>query len=221
MQIKYVQGNVVVFEVDNTTYYMKRGNGYPEIFNTHLTPQVIYNVDNWFQAKTAQKYSYKNVCDMADAFAAGMAHSYNSQDLANIIGTTITMMRDALFNDGIIHDYHKHYWVEMMRPEKLGAYIQVLRDKFVAVRAEHGDAKLYDILCKLWKMSKRSRPADSGVFERMITRLHRTPEDPKQPDTVDIDSAIFHKICKDLLSKYAAIKDVDKSVIEKVQALNG
>ena len=189
--IKYVEGETVAFIINNQLFYLRQGPGVPQIFDENLKAQIIPNIDNWFQAKTQQRYSYKSVCDMAAAFAAGLQHSYTNDDLVWVIKRVVNATVKTIFQTDHAREFSRAYWVELMDPGKLLKLVEYIRSDFSSFSERYEPEELYNVLCRLWQFSNFYAPSESAIFETMIrTHLKRVPQSPRYPDTSNTDQEI-------------------------------
>ncbi len=219
LKIHYVQNNVVAFSLGFDLYFL-RCFPVPQIFNSSLTPQLIPNIDSWFQAKTQQRYSYRGFLDIVGGFVAGLGHTYSIAEIkALCVQTTLTAKKTILTE--LMSDYKKHFWVECLDPVKLeGMYAESVREKFDRLRQSLGDDEFYNYLCRLWKLARQYRPSIAVVFERLVDRLGRVADEPKYPDTKDLDDKLLKLVLGSVLEKVTdAHHGVSKEIQAKLEAL--
>lgn len=219
--IKYVERETVAFQINNELFYLRQGPGIPQIFNSNLRPQIIPNIDNWFQAKTQQRYSYRSICDMSAAFAAGLQHSYTNDDLAGISREVVNMTVKTIFQTDHAREFSRAYWIELMDPGKLMKLVSHIRSDFERFKKQHDQEELYNILCRLWQFSNFYAPSESAVFETMIrNRLMRTPQIPRYPDTSAIDDKVEKLVVGNLLGKTLnKFKGIPSELVSNVRKL--
>lgn len=219
LKIHHVQGPVIAFSLNFDLYFL-RTHPVPQIFDANLTPHVIANIDNWFQAKTQQRYSYRGFLDMMGAFAEGLKHTYSGQDLEHICRHAALAAKNFVLTERL-GDYSKLYWVEVLDPIKLETvHAPAVRDKFEHLRAKLGDEEFFNNLCRLWKFASRHRPGLAAVFERLIQRLGRLPQEPRYPTTDDLDKDLQRAVLVTVLERGAAVyKGVPADIQEKMGIL--
>lgn len=223
VKIKYVLGETIAFTINTDLYYLKTGPDYPQLFNSDLVLQIVPNIDVWLQANTQQRYSFRSICDMAEAFRCGLETAYTKQDMRIYAEMAIQAARDLLFQSERVSDYARLFWIEVMDPTRLeGSYARVLRENFDKIRTKLGDDRLYNHLCRMWRLCNFRRPSEAAVFERLIRRLGKLPQESRYPVTAELDGALKHdallKIWGRRLPQYKTVSD---AIIEKVQALQG
>lgn len=201
--IEYAYKKVVVFRIDVDLFYLKRGPNTPQIYDVDLRLMVVPNIDSWLQSKTHQRYSYRGVCDMADAFKAGLNHSYTHSDLEYICKVSSKYTIDIIFKTYIISEFSSAYWVELMNPIKIYKFIDILRTDFDKFRLKYGDDELYNILCRLWQFSNLHSLSETAVFESLIRKIGRIPQSPKYPDTSLIDSEVEKLVTEMVVNRNA------------------
>lgn len=220
--VRYVYSDTIAFSVGTELFYLKTGPDYPQIFDSNLNLQITSNVDIWIQTRTGQRYSYRGLCDMALAFRCGLETAYTKQDMRQMCESAIQAARDLLFQSERVSDYARTFWIELIDPARLeGHYATVLRDKFETLRENLGDDKFYNHLCRMWRLCNFRRPGEAAVFERLIRRLGRVPQEPQYPVTAKLDEELkrdaLTKIWGRQLPHYKAIPD---EIVERVHALH-
>lgn len=219
--IKYVENEIVALSIHGELFYIKQGPGIPKVFDEHLRSQTIPNIDHWLQAKTQQRYSYRGICDMAAAFAAGLKHSYTSDDLRWISAEVVASTVKIVFRTEHARDYALAYWVELLRPAQLFKFVEHIRSNFDKLKKRYDHEELYNILCRLWQFSNFHAASEAAVFETLIrTNLARIPQIPKYPDTTKIDQEIEKIIIGNLFGKAVTKhKGIDDELINNVKRL--
>ena len=213
-------GPYVAFSIDYDLYFM-RLEPVPRVYDGDLKPQVIPNLDSWFQAKTHQRHSLQSFRDMVGAFAAGLARSYSVGDLSSLAATTALATKLALLDR--MGEYGRYYWIEVLDPAKLETvWAENVRLKFDGLRARLGDDGFHNYLCRLWKFAVRHRPRAAAVFEKFIRRLGREPQDPVLPGTVELDGELVRSVLAQVLTRETPhYKGVPKPVQDRLEILNG
>lgn len=220
LNLHSIDGRFVAFSIDFDLWFAQV-EPFPRIYDADLRPQLIPNLDSWFQAKTQQRYSLQSFLDIVAAFRAGLSKSYSVNDLRAVAHRAVLAAKSALFER--MGEYGKHYWVEVLDPVKLETvWVPQIREKFDELRGKLGDDEFHNYLCRLWKFSTRHRPGLAIVFERFIKRLGREPADPKLPQTTTLDE----DLCKTVLSTVvgrdtADYRGVPANIQERLEILNG
>jgi hypothetical protein len=218
-KIHLVHNNIIAFSIDYDLYFLKT-LPVPQLFNADLVQQIVYNFDSWFQAKTQQRYCYRGVLDMAEAFADGLKLSYGLDDLRALTAATAVAAKNYVLTDRM-SDYRKHFWIEILDPAKLDTTVAVhLREKFDHLRSKLGDDAFYNNLCRLWRLASKLRPGAATVFEGLIRRLGRVPEEPVYPTTPDLDSDLVKSVLVLMLGRGVGLyKGIAPAIQDKVERL--
>ncbi len=220
LKIRLVRNGVIAFHVGYDLWFL-RTRPVPQLFNSALVQQIVYNFDNWFQANTHQRHSYQGFLDMAGAFEDGLRLSYSMDDLAALMASAAVEGKNYAIAERI-GDYRKHYWIEVLDPVKLESiHADAMRQNFEKFRQKMGDDRLHNNLCRLWKLARQHRPSAALVFEKLIQRLGRLPEEPRYPATTDLDADLVRAVLGRLMGKSLGVyKGVDPDVQQKVEALS-
>lgn len=215
-----IDGPFVAFNIDHDLWFM-RLEPVPRIYSEELKPQLIPNLDSWFQAKTHQQYSLQTFKQVVAAFRAGLAKSYSARDLREVAERATLAAKVALLER--MGEYGKHFWVEVLDPVKLETvWAAQIRSKFEELRAKLGDDEFHNYLCRLWKFASKHRPGLTVVFERFINRLGREPVEPRLPQTDDLDAELCRAVLATVLDRdTASYRNVPSHVQERLEILNG
>lgn len=196
-KILYVYKSLAIIKIDVEIYIIRMD--IPSIYNQQFQKLSTPNIDNWVQANTHQRYSFRNICDMAEAFRDGMQYSYHHDEIHRILNEGIILMRDTLFKDGFISEYSQLYWLEMIPPSKMRGYLESIGDNFENLKNKLGADRLYNHLCRVWQCTKRSNKPLLDLIERLIARLGKSPVIPQYPDTSVIDKQLNNVISRRLM----------------------
>jgi hypothetical protein len=215
-----VEGNFVAFNIDFDLWFMQL-EPVPRILDSDLKPQLIPNLDSWFQAKTHQRYSLQSFKDIVAAFKLGLSKSYSAGDLRAVALRTAMVTKQAVMER--MGEYGRHYWIEALDPVKLETvWAAKVREKFDELRAKLGDDGFHNYLCRLWKFATKHRPGLVVVFERFIKRLGREPQEPVLPQTDDLDAELCKAVLAVVLDRgIAAYRGVPEHVQQRLEILNG
>ncbi len=215
-----VEGNFVAFNIDFDLWFMQL-EPVPRILDSDLKPQLIPNLDSWFQAKTHQRYSLQSFKDVVAAFRLGLAKSYSANDLKLVALRTTIATKNAVMER--MGEYGRYYWIEALDPVKLETvWAAKVREKFDELRAKLGDDGFHNYLCRLWKFATKHRPGLAVVFERFIKRLGREPQEPVLPQTDELDAELCKAVLAVVLDKgIAAYRGVPEHVQQRLEILNG
>ncbi len=211
LSIHYSRDNLTVFSI-NLDYYFFQLLPVPKLFDDNLVPQIIPNLDSWFQAKTQLRYSYQNFLDMIIAFTDGYVHAYTHQDLEKICVEASLLAKRYILAERM-GEYSKHYWVEVIDPAKVEKYVQGIREKFDNLKTK---TNFYNYLCRFWKFTKRNCPQLTPVFEKFITRLDRVAQDPVYPRTDDLDSELLKFVIAKVLPTVSMPKGLPERIVDKL-----
>lgn len=217
--IKYVERETIAFMIDSELFYLRQGPGIAQIFDENLKPQIIPNINSWFQTKTQQRYSYRDVCDMAAAFAAGLRHSYTNDDFVRMGKEIVAATVKTIFQTDNSREFSREYWVELINLNKLQKLIEIFRSDFDKFKMQYDSEELYNVLCRLWQFSNFYAPSEAAIFETLIrTRLKRSPQIPQYPDTSNIDSNIEKIVIGNLLGKtHSQFKEIPNELVNNVK----
>ncbi len=212
MIIKYVQHDIIAFEINNEIWYLYL-KGVPYLYNKNLKRQIIPNIDNWIQSKTGLRYNYRSLCDMAAAFAMGANCSYTANDITNCSMHACHEAIDIIFKGPYINTYCKHYWIEILNLPDITKYQKIISNNFDNLRDNLGDDKFYKYLCRFRKTSIYLN-TDYSVFEKLIRKLGLEPREPQYPDLFVIDDLIKRNF-RDIPQH----KNIDPKIIENIEKL--
>jgi len=217
--IHHVHKDVAAFSIDFDLYLIKF-LPVPQLFDGNLKPQIIPNIDSWFQVKTQQRYCYRGFTDMVDAFRQGLQRTYSLGDLHRAAAEAVLATKMALLER--MGEHGKNFWVELIDPAKLeGVYAAKVREQFDRLRSKLGDDTFHNYLCRLWKFALRHRPGVAPVFERLIEQLGRTPEEPRLPTTHALDADLQKAVLAKVLAGHPTVyKGVPPAIQARIEALS-
>lgn len=218
--IQHVLGNVVAFTIDLDTYFMQL-QPVPRIFNNDLKPQFIPNIDSWFQAKTQQRHSHRGFQDMVTAFQGGLARSFSGDDMRVVAANAVLTAKLAMIEQ--LAQYRKHFWIELLDPAKLDSvWAPKVREKFEELRSQLGDDDFHNYLCRMLKFATQHRPGLVKVFERLIERLGRVPQEPRYPATIELDEKLVKAVLTNVTDKGTGFyRGVPEQLQRRLEMLNG
>lgn len=218
-RILYVTGPAMAFSLDNILYFF-RTQPFPQIFDGHLTPQLIPNIDSWIQNKTQQRHSLRSFTDMMEAFADGLSHTYSVEDLVDV-ARRATLAARTIITTQKLADYSRVFWLESLDPSKLeSVHLPGVRDNFESLRSKLGDDGFHNYLCRLLAFVTHHRPTLSPVIERLIQRLGKVSQTPVYPSTPELDIELQKAVLVAVLKKEPlAHKDVEPDIRAKLGAL--
>lgn len=218
--IQHVLGDVVAFSIDLDSYFM-RLQPVPRVYDNDLKPQLIPNIDSWFQAKTQQRYSHRGFLDMVAAFRCGLARSFSGDDLRAMAAQAAVTAKFAMLEQ--LAQYRKHFWIELLDPAKLeSVWAPRVREQFGELRAKLGDDDFHNYLCRLLKFATQHRPGLVKVFERLIERLGRLPQEPRYPYTADLDDQLVKTVLAGVVGRGVGFyRGVPDQLQRRLEMLNG
>jgi len=219
ISIRFVDNDVIAFEITNEVWYLKT-SGYPSVYDSRLIKQNFANVDSWLQSKTGHRYSYRTVCDMAEAFASGLRCSYDARDLIRIGDRICRTTASEIFQTKLVGEYRKIFWIESLDPSEIAEKSDQLRSNFDAIRDSIGDEELYNQLRRLWRFCFLRDLNATAVFEKLILRLGKTVRDPEFPDTTDFDDDLCDRVmAKNIRKDIPLFLNIPQEIMENVDAI--
>jgi hypothetical protein len=217
-KIHLVRNGVAAFSINFDLYFF-RSQPYPQLFNDDLTPQTIHNFDNWFQAKTHQRYSYRGFMDMVGAFEEALKISYSLDDLKALAAQAALAGKKYVLTERM-SDYRRFYWIEILDPIKFdSSYAELMRDKFEHFQQTLGTATFFNHLCRFHKIARKYSQTIAGVFERLIRRLGHIPQEPSYPLTDDLDADLVKAVLGQVVGQ-DVYKAVPRVIQDKIEALS-
>jgi hypothetical protein len=216
--IHHATKNALAFAIDFSNYFL-RIFPVPQLFNEALVPQIIPNLDNWFQARTHQRYSYRNVLDMMDAYLVGLSHTYSLTELEALTRHTIITTKNYLLTEKM-GEYSKLFWIETLNPAKIDAHIDSIRENFEHLATTLSKAEFHNNLCRLRMFVFHNRPGLVPIIERLIERLGGVPSTPVYPVSERLDKELQKTVVASVLANAACYKNVAVGINEKLEALS-
>jgi len=211
--IKYVIGEIVVFEVNNKLYYFKDGRNLPELYDEYLVKQIVPNMDNWLQTNTSQRYSLRGLRDMAAAFTDGLRCGIYEEDAIKFIKQAVQETKNTIFQSALTNDYAHAYFIELIDPIKVeSTHLPTISKNLQKLRKKCGDARLFNYLCRFWQLCNHHALGTAGVFENMIRRLGRTPTTPQYPNTTELDNDLLERVCHTVFKRQSLYHVPDEIV---------
>lgn len=207
-----MSGDIVVFDILGKVFYLDQ---YLRLlYNENGTRMVGISIDNWLQAETGQRVSYRGLCDMAVAFVDGMRFGYSATDVEQLIAKTTRESRKSIFESPLCVEYSQRYFIEVSDPIKLDTWFaNGIGKYFDDLLAKLGVDKFYSHLCRCWQACNYHRKSVVHVFERFIRKLGRVPAHPQYPNVDDLDSALVAKVmCSVLKDKQIISHEVLQNV---------
>jgi hypothetical protein len=219
LKIIYAEGKTAAFTIASELYYIKTGPDFPEIYDSKLKKQIIPNADYWLQAQTQQRYSFRGLCDMIDAFIDGVHHSYNFQDIQKIGGYVYDKTIAYAFRTNYTRSFAQLYWIEILDEHRIKGLVSKIKDDFDRFKTKYKPDQFYDYLCRLWQFYNFHIPGESVVIEKLINKLGKIPAEPQYP-IMDLENEIKeHVITRDLTIILDKFKGVDQKIKKNVIAI--
>jgi hypothetical protein len=222
LSIKYANEGVVCFIIEGETFYLKRHPGLPRLYDERGTVMFLANIDSWLEVRTQQRHSYRSLCDMADAFLAGLKSSYNKNDIDNMFNNCVLTTIKEITRKSWLYEYSLLFWIEVLGDDKIGQYLSSLRENFDTIAKKIGPKALSNDLTRILRtcIYRHSRNAD--ICDKLLSRLGPSVSDPTYPDTTKIDSEVLmstrESVGKSLSYFY---KDIPNEVVEMADAIQG
>ena len=191
LSIKYANEGVVCFVIDGDIFYLKRHPGLPRLYDCNGTVMFLANIDSWLEVRTQQRHSYRSLCDMADAFYAGLKSSYNKSDIDNIFNNCVLTTIKEVTRKSWLYEYSLLFWVEVLGDDKIGQYLKSLRDNFDSIASKIGTKALSNDLTRIMRACVYRHSRNADICEKLLTRLGKIASDPIYPDTTKIDSEVL------------------------------
>lgn len=215
IKIIYSHKYTAAFTIGPNLYYIKTGPDFPQLYDRDLKKLIIPNVDFWLQANTHQRHSFRNLCDMIEAFGDGINHSYNSGDLSEICGAVYDKTLSYIFKTGYARDFAGSYWIELLDENKMKKLVLKISQEFDVFKKKYED-RFYDYLCRIWQFYNMHIPGESVTIERLIRKLGKTPREPIYPEVPAEKEIRDSIITKDVMSVLDKCKNVSDDVYGNV-----
>jgi hypothetical protein len=220
IKIIYVLDKTAAFMLADELYYIKTVYGFPQLFDHSLKQLIIPNMDYWLQFKTQQRYTYRGLQDMIEAFADGLHHSYSREDISRICDHLYDATIDYIFKTKNVREFARLFWIEILEPEQVKKLVVKIKNSFDEFLEKHGSDKLYNYLCRLWHFCLMHSPSEAPVLERLIQRLNRSVMEPHWPTSDVISNVKGHIINVHLADKIKEYKGVPKVIKLSVDSIH-
>ncbi len=212
LEIKFVSGKTAAFTINNEMYYIQTGPDLPKLYNNQMRKLIVPNIDSWLQAQTQQRYSFRGLRDMMEAYTHGYAYHHNQDELAALSRKIYDLTIDNIFKTKHALDFANSFKVELMEPKQVPKLIQQIRDNFDTYDQKFGSDKFRAYLCRVWKYCNLHLPDMSATVESLIRRAGGETHEPHYPVTVH-ESEIF-EVIREEASNF--VKSVDKEAYNNV-----
>lgn len=219
MIIKYVSGEVIVFEINNQLYYFHDSPNLPQLYDQQLHKLIVPNLDNWLQHMTGQRYSLRGLRDMSTAFISGLQCGISDQQARQLIFNTITTTKNQIFQSALAIEYARAYFIELMDPVKIETtHLPMITKNFNQLLKKCGTTRLFNYLCRFWQLCNQHLPSTAVVFENLIRRLNKSPATPQYPITTELDNDLMDKV-RQIVLKKLSLYNVNDEIINNVHKL--
>lgn len=212
LEIKCVYGKTVAFTINSEMYYLQTGPDFPRLYSHEMKKLIIPNVDSWLQAQTQQRYSFRSLRDMMDAFVCGYNYHYSQEELTELVNKICGLTIDNIFKSKYALDFSNAYKVELMEPKQVPKLIQQMRDNFDQYNEKFGNEKFRAYLYRVWKYCNLHLSDSSAVVESLIHRAGGETQEPKYP-TLPAEVEIFNTIGKET---HGYVKTIDAEIYNNV-----
>lgn len=220
MDILYATEQVVACVIEQRRYYIQFGPDFPKIYDDTCKPLIVPNVDMWIQAKTHQRYDLRTLKDMTMAFIAGMRCAYSKSDVMKEAYNSCCITINEILTKGLIYDYTLVYWIEVLGNETIERYLKTIAEKLEYVMEKMGKDRLYNDLCRIYRICVIRQIDSKDVCENLIKRLGSVVREPKFPDSRKIDQIIMNnvktKVFEHVNNMY---KNVDDELIKVLKSI--
>jgi hypothetical protein len=219
MVIRFVVGEITVFEIDGKLYYFRDRRGLPELFDQNLTKLIAPNLDNWLQTMTGQRYSLRGLRDMSAAFTSGLQCGISEEQARQLISNAILESKNHIFQSALASDYARKYFIELIDPVKIEiAHLPTITKNFNKLLKTCGAAHLYNYLCRFWQLCNHHSVSTAAVFENLIRRLGKEPATPQYPITAELDNDLAAEVGRIVL-KNVSLYNVTADIVHNIKKL--
>lgn len=216
LEIKYVYKFTVAVSINNEIYYIRHGHDFPLVYNKDLRKLNIPNIDNWLQAQTQQRYSYRGVLDMAEAYKCGLQFSYNEDRIISLLKKYYVIIRNIIFNSSHNQKYIDNYKIEIMNNKQLENMTQDVNNKYDQYVEKFGIPKLQAYLNRIYSCLK-NRNINTQIIELLIKRTGINPK--LEIVQFDDQEIIQHTIEKCVNLGIIQCLNIDESIIKNMMTI--
>lgn len=180
---------------------------------------LIPNMDHWLQAQTQQRYSFRGLRDMMEAFSGGLKHSYARDDLRSVCEHIFDVTRDYIFKTEYARFYSAAFKIELMDPKQIPKLIDQIKNNYDDYRNRFGDDRFHLYLCRIWQFCNFHNPSESAVVESLIRRMDKQTEEPSYPKVEYEEEIKRHVLTRTLGSDLVKFKDIDDEIVKNVDKI--
>lgn len=141
-----VYNSVIVFKISEDLYYLR--SDLPALYDSGLNRMFIPNIDFWLQNHTQQRYNYRSLLDMAEAFTSGKESGFTSTEFVNLINRFMLSICEKIFRPRYAYKFIEVYWIECLGPAKLRKALHVFTENFDTFLNKLGHTVLFQRLCR-------------------------------------------------------------------------
>lgn len=219
MIIRYVSGEVIVFEIDNKLYYFHDSPNLPQVYDQQLNKLIIPNLDSWIQSQTGQRHSLRGLRDMAAAFSCGVRCGISDKQGRQLISNVVIATKQQIFHSALASGYARAYFIELLDPIKIeSAHLHPIAKNFDKLLKKCGPDRFYNYLCRFWQLCNQHSSSMAAIFENMIKRLNKQPTTPQYPTTTELDNNLVAEVHRVVL-KNLSLYNVPDEIVHNTQKL--
>jgi len=212
--IKHVHKRTAAFTINGELYYVKTGPDFPVVYNKKLEKLIIPNIDLWLQAQTQQRYSFRGLQDMMEAYVSGTESNYTNEEISSICNDLFDSTIRAIFNSKNSLVYSKIYKIELMNLHEIKKLISLISANFEDYVAKFSRGKLHNYLCRILAYCNLHNQDDYSVVEKLIARLGN-PISTYVHESSPEEDAIKSSIMSDVFKRFAnSRKDMNSKLAE-------
>lgn len=214
-----MNGETAAFTIHSELYYIKTGPDFPKLYDRKMKKLIIPNIDHWLQAQTQQRYSFRGLRDMIQAFSDGLQHSYAREDLRRVCEHIFHVTRDYIFKTEYARYYAAAFKVELMDPKQIPKLTKQIKNNFDDYLERFGKERFHSYLCRIWQFCNYHDPSEAAVVESLVRRLAMEVTEPKYPLVENEQEVKEHVITKTLGSDLTKFKGIEETIVENVNGI--
>lgn len=194
LEIIWAFDRIIYFKIDSEFYYLYDQSGIWHILDADYKQLNIPNIDNWIESKTHKRYSLRTLQDMGKAFYSGVKTAYDIDEIRALCQKVSLYTIRKIMRSDFVYRYSLQYWIETLEQEDVEKYLKLLRDNFEAIKSKVGELKLYNELCRIFKICQIRQLYGSDICLALINKLGKMVADPKYPNTDTMDKDIIEEV---------------------------
>jgi len=220
LTIEYAHEDSVCFRVHGVIHYLRIKPEPSRLYDQNLNQLVVPNIDSWFQSKTNQRYSFRTVCDMAEAFKSGLHAAYVYDDLRQISELCLNDVLDELFKFGMAAEYTSTCWIELATPTKIDKIVNFFNLRLDDLRNDMGDDGVHALLCRILAICKHKSLNQATIVKKLFDRINMETEEPNLPDISKLHDKVKQRVRSKVFGKNEPkYKKISDDVIKKTHGL--